>query len=91
MAPKRVHVLVSGLVQGVNFRYYTLLQANRLGVRGWVRNLHDGRVEAVFEGEQTGIDEIVNWCHTGPRSARVERVDTLPETYVGEFDGFEIE
>ena len=91
MAPKRVHVLVTGRVQGVNFRYYTLLQANRLGVRGWVRNLHDGRVEALFEGEEAAVDDIVTWCHTGPRSARVDRVDALPETYTGEFRGFEIE
>ncbi|HBB33602.1 MAG TPA: acylphosphatase [Cyanobacteria bacterium UBA8803] len=70
----RVHVFVSGKVQGVGYRYYTSRQAKHLGVSGWVRNLLDGRVEGVFEGEQDAVQAIVRWCHTGSRGAVVKEV-----------------
>jgi len=90
MAEKRVHIYVTGMVQGVSFRYYTQQQAGRCGVGGWVRNLSDGRVEAVAEGEEDGVDRLIEWCHEGPRSARVDHVEVLPETPTGEFQGFRI-
>jgi acylphosphatase len=90
MNVKRVHLLVTGIVQGVSFRYYTLQQAVRCGVSGWVRNLPDGRVEAVAEGDEAGVDRLIEWCREGPRSARVEQVEVLPETPTGEFQGFRI-
>jgi acylphosphatase len=71
VAIRRAHVIVEGFVQGVSFRYYTSRQARQLGVVGWVRNLPDGRVEAVFEGEEAAVNEIVNWCRSGPPSAQV--------------------
>jgi acylphosphatase len=86
----RAHVYISGRVQGVFFRAYTKEEAVRLGVKGWVRNLPDGRVEAVFEGEKEKVDEIIKWCHKGPSYARVDRVDVKWEEYKGEFDSFEI-
>jgi acylphosphatase len=90
MAKSGAHVLVSGMVQGVSFRYYTMQAANHLGITGWVRNLADGRVEAVFEGEAEEIDRMLAWCREGPRSARVEHVEVLPQAFSGEYDSFRI-
>lgn len=90
MAKAGAHVFVSGMVQGVSFRYYTMQAAGHLGVTGWVRNLPDGRVEAVFEGEQDALDRMLAWCHDGPRSARVEHVEILPQSWTGEFESFRI-
>ncbi len=87
---KRVHVYIGGIVQGVSFRYYTLLEALRAGATGWVRNLPDGRVEAVIEGEEATIDQMLAWCREGPRGGQVDHVDVLPETATGEFQGFRI-
>jgi acylphosphatase len=72
---KRAHLFISGRVQGVNFRYYTVRQAESLGVTGWVRNLWDGRVEAVFEGDETAVQGMIDWCQNGPRAARVDHVE----------------
>jgi acylphosphatase len=68
---KRVHVLVSGDVQGVGFRWYCRQEAVGRGLGGFVRNLPDGRVEAAFEGEPDAVDEMVEWCRRGPRWASV--------------------
>ena len=87
---QRVHVYISGIVQGVSFRYYTLQEAMRAGVTGWVRNLPDGRVEAVIEGPDAPVERLLAWCREGPRGARVEHVEVLPETPTGEFQGFRI-
>jgi len=76
---KRAHVYVSGFVQGVNFRWYTVERARQRGVGGWVRNLADGRVEAVFEGAEPDVASMVAWCGRGPRSARVTGVDVTWE------------
>ncbi|QYJ16993.1 Acylphosphatase [Rubrobacter xylanophilus DSM 9941] len=87
---KRVHVYVSGRVQGVFFRDSTRERARRLGVSGWVRNLPDGRVEAVFEGESGDVDEMVRWCHEGPPHARVESVEVEEEPVSKSSEGFEV-
>jgi acylphosphatase len=86
----RAHVYVSGMVQGVFFRYHTQEMARRIGVQGWVRNLPDGRVEAVFEGEKKKVSEMVEFCKRGPPAARVRKVEVSWEPFKGEFDGFEI-
>lgn len=70
----RAHVFVSGRVQGVGFRASTRREAARKDVDGWVKNLEDGRVEAVFEGEQSAVEDMVTWCESGPATARVEDV-----------------
>lgn len=75
----RAHVFISGRVQGVGFRYATQRQAGRLGLSGWVRNLPDGRVEAVFQGHPDVVAAAVAWCHRGPRRARVDRVEVRHE------------
>ena len=88
MAAVRAHVYVSGLVQGVSFRWYAIQQARRRGVAGWVRNLPDGRVEAVFEGADADVKALVDWCREGPPSARVSGVEVVSEEPEGlhEFD-----
>ena len=86
----RAHVFISGRVQGVFFRANTKRVAEELGVKGWVRNLPDGRVEAVFEGEEESVKKIIEWCHQGPPAARVDKVEVTYEEYKGEFDNFEI-
>lgn len=74
MAVATAHVVISGLVQGVYFRDSTRRRAEQLGVNGWVRNLPDGRVEAVFEGEREDVEAIIAWTHQGPPGAQVENV-----------------
>ncbi|AEH44445.1 acylphosphatase [Thermodesulfatator indicus DSM 15286] len=90
MAKKRAHVYISGLVQGVWFRAYTKEEAEKLGLKGWVRNLPDGRVEAVFEGDEEAVEAMIKWCHKGSPMSRVEKVEVIEEPYTGEFDKFEI-
>ncbi len=84
-------MLVSGRVQGVSFRYATYHQARGQGVVGWVRNLADGRVEAVFEGEEDAVRRMVHWCRRGPPGAFVEGVDVSWKQPTGEFVEFGIE
>ena len=85
----RAHVIVSGTVQGVGFRFSTLDEAIQLGVSGWVRNLPDGRVEAVFEGSKADVEEVIQWCHKGPPAAVVKAVTVEYETPEG-LRGFEM-
>jgi len=86
----KAHVFVSGRVQGVFFRYETKRRAIRLGVSGWVRNLPDGRVEAVFEGEKDDVEEMIEFCHRGPPGAYVRDVEVHWEKPTGELRGFQI-
>lgn len=88
-----VHVFVSGRVQGVFYRARTKEQAERLGLTGWVQNLSDGRVEALFEGEKERVEEMIEWCREGPRGARVEGVEVGEIREIGEIGedkGFKI-
>jgi acylphosphatase len=75
----RRRVVVSGRVQGVFFRDSCREQATRRGVSGWVANRDDGTVEAVFEGEPAAVEALVDWCRSGPPSARVDRVEVSDE------------
>jgi len=86
----RAHVYVSGRVQGVFFRSETEYEAVKRNVCGWVRNLSNGRVEAVFEGERTVLEELVEFCRRGPRGSRVSEVEIHWEEYTGEFKSFRI-
>ena len=74
----RVHVLISGKVQGVWYRASTKQKADELGILGWVKNTNDGNVEAVFEVEKENIDAMIAWCWIGPPMARVTDVKMLP-------------
>ena len=86
----RARLRIYGLVQGVFFRASMRRKALELGVTGWVRNLPDGSVEAVVEGEEEAVGELIAWAHEGPPLARVERVDVEWEEYKGEFRDFRI-
>lgn len=90
MSTARAHLLISGRVQGVNFRYYTYHEAKKHGLSGWVRNLWDGRVEVVFEGDDQVVRQMVDWCHHGPPSSRVDAVDVQWEEPEGLLHGFDI-
>ncbi|MFB6127388.1 MAG: acylphosphatase [Halolamina sp.] len=86
---ERAHVFVSGRVQGVYYRASTRDAARDRGVAGWVRNLDDGRVEAVFEGDPDAVEGMVEWCHTGSPQSMVDDVSVEYETPEG-LSGFEI-
>lgn len=91
MASKvRAHVLIRGRVQGVAFRWETRRVAEVHGLTGWVRNLPDGRVEAVFEGEREEVEAVIGWCRQGPPIARVEDVKVEWEAVTESHSGFSI-
>jgi acylphosphatase len=83
---KRARVVISGDVQGVSFRWYCSKEASSRGVGGFVRNLPDGRVEAVFEGDPENVDAMVEWCRHGPTPARVRGTKVSDEPTTGERD-----
>jgi acylphosphatase len=86
----RLEAVVHGIVQGVNFRFYTRRQAAILGLAGWVRNRWDGTVEVVAESERSRLNELLGWLHHGPSSAVVERVDARWTEPTGEVSSFEV-
>jgi acylphosphatase len=90
MVNSRAHVFVSGQVQGIFFRQNTKQKAENHGVTGWVRNLSDGRVEAVFEGEEEDVNALVDFCRKGPRGALITNVDVAFERFAGEFRNFKV-
>jgi len=88
MMDSKVHVIIVGRVQGVWFRASTKQKAEQLGINGWVRNTAEGHVEAVFEGDDKIIDEMLDWCMNGPRLARVDDIKIRKEKSSNEFDEF---
>ena len=84
----RVHLSIQGHVQGVFFRQTARLKGLELGLRGWVRNRKDGSVEMVAEGERSALDDLVDWCQTGPKAARVDRVERIDGDPAGLPEGF---
>lgn len=87
---ERVRLLIRGRVQGVYYRASTRERARELGVVGWVRNLADGRVEALAEGPRDTLEQLVAWCEQGPPAARVSAVEPRWSEASGEFDDFRI-
>lgn len=87
---ERAHVYISGDVQGVFFRGSTRQKANELDLNGWVKNMPDGRVEALFEGASSAVREMIDWCKEGPSPATVEDVDAEHEQPEEDLSGFEI-
>jgi|UniRef100_A0A7C6AFS6 acylphosphatase len=90
MESSRIHLFISGLVQGVFFRAHTQEIAQRLGLVGWVRNLDDGRVEVIAEGREIELQKLIDWCWQGPPGARVDDVEIIYEEPTNEYRGFEI-
>lgn len=86
---KAIRLLIAGRVQGVYYRKSAQAEANQLGVKGWVRNLPDGQVEAWAEGEEEVVASFVAWCHEGPAAARVDHVQTASVEPEG-FSSFEV-
>jgi len=86
----RAHVFVSGRVQGVFFRQNAKDKAEELGIKGWVKNLADGRVEAAFEGQKDKVEMMLNWMKKGPLISRVDQVEVAWEQCQNEFRNFEI-
>jgi acylphosphatase len=87
----RVHVFVSGRVQGVAYRYFVERRASEIPVTGWVRNLRDGRVEIMAEGEKADLESFLGFLRQGPRMANVDDLGILWEDYRGEYEDFRIE
>jgi acylphosphatase len=87
----RTHLLISGKVQGVFFRSRLQREATRLGVTGWVKNLSDGRVEAILEGEVLEVNQVIAFCQRGPSYAKVKDVTVKRESYTGDFNNFRVE
>ncbi len=85
---QRAHIWVSGRVQGVWYRASTVEEARKLGLKGWVRNLPDGRVEILVEGRKENLDRLIAWCHEGPPLAIVDEVRVVWEPYIGDLSGF---
>jgi acylphosphatase len=86
----KVRVRIEGIVQGVFYRYSTQQKAQELEVNGWVRNLPDGSVECLLEGDRDNVESLIRWCHHGPPGAHVEKVTTQWEEYTGNIKGFSI-
>lgn len=90
MGAKRLHIWVSGRVQGVFYRATAVQVAQSLGLSGWVRNLPDGRVEIVAEGDESALQEFRRWCGQGPAAARVDQMEVKEESASGELTGFSV-
>lgn len=86
----RVRLIIAGRVQGVAYRYSAAREAKRLNLCGWVRNLHDGRVEALVQGDESEVEKMIRWCRQGPPGARVDSVESYPEQASDDLYGFDI-
>lgn len=84
----RAHLIIEGRVQGVGYRASTRRMANKLNLRGWVRNLRNGDVEAVIEGPEVEVQKLITWCHRGPTRAYVSKVRVEKSPAIGEFVDF---
>jgi len=87
---KRVSIIAGGIVQGVCFRYYAQRKAEELGLTGWVRNIPDGRIEAVIEGRDQAVDRMVQWFRHGPPGAQVDECTVSEQSYRGEHKDFRV-
>ena len=90
MSKQRIRIFVKGKVQGVFFRQALKVMAKKNDVFGWVKNLKDGRVEAVLEGDEEKVNRLIEWSHGGPANARVEDVEIQNEKFIGEFSKFDV-
>ncbi len=87
---KKIHLLISGKVQGVFYRVNTKNKADELGLTGWVKNIPDGKVEVLAEGKEGGLKEFIKWCYNGSKGAKVDKVEVEWRDYENKFDNFKI-
>jgi len=87
---KQVHIFISGTVQGVFYRSNTRKKAKELGIKGWVRNLYNGRVEVTAEGEEEDLKKFIEWCKKGPELAFVENIEVEWSDYKGKYEDFSV-
>ncbi len=87
---KKIHLLISGKVQGVFYRVNTKNKADELGLTGWVKNIPDGKVEVLAEGKERGLKEFIKWCYNGSKGAKVDKVEVEWRDYENKFDNFKI-
>ena len=90
MKQQRVHILISGKVQGVFFRQALKVVAKKNNVAGWVRNLPDKRVEAILEGDDKYVNQVIEWARIGPANSRVDNMEVNNEEFKNEFSAFEV-
>ena len=90
MPNQRIRIIVTGKVQGVFFRQALKVMAKKNDIFGWVKNLKDGRVEAILEGDEKKVNRLVEWSYGGPANARVEDVEIRNEKFSGEFSKFDV-
>jgi len=86
----KVYIIILGRVQGVWFRVNTKKKADELNLFGWVKNTDDGKVEAVFEGDEKKISNILEWCSKGPTKAKVSKIEIFKKKYIKKYDNFSI-
>ncbi|HKK24147.1 MAG TPA: acylphosphatase [Gracilimonas sp.] len=84
------HIFITGRVQGVGFRHFTRKNADKIGITGWVKNLPDGRVEALFQGPEQKVNELIDRCKEGPISAYVKKIDVTKAEDAKDHDSFEV-
>lgn len=88
---KKIHIIISGKVQGVFYRMNTKNKADELGLTGWVKNTPNGKVEILAEGKEGGLKELIEWCYNGSKGAKVDEVEAKRENISeNKFDKFEI-
>ena len=90
MENSSIHLIIEGRVQGVGFRYHTQMKALELGVKGWVKNRSDGKVEVIAEGEASILRAFTDWCYEGPRYSEVTKITESSRVYGNEYDSFNI-
>ena len=87
---KKVHVTISGLVQGIFFRHHAKVLARKLGLKGYVRNLSNGNVEVVAQGDSKNIEKLIDFLKKGPSGAKVDKIDIIEQKPTSEFTDFEV-
>jgi len=90
MVKQSVHILVTGKVQGVFFRQATKVIAIKNNVTGWVKNLENGQVEILFEGDDKNVNSVIDWCHHGPANSRVDKIKIKKQEFSGQYSDFEV-
>ena len=90
MVKQRVHILVTGKVQGVFFRQATKVIAIKNNVTGWVKNLEDTKVEILLEGDAQNVNSLVDWCHNGPANSRVDEIKIAQQDFLGQYSNFQV-